>query len=61
MVCLLCAGNDDLSRHAGVVESALVYEGRKHYFLVEFPREPGTLRRLLDRVLGPDDDIALFE
>jgi threonine dehydratase len=44
-----------------VVESALVYEGRKHYFLVEFPREPGTLRRLLDRVLGPDDDIALVE
>ena len=36
-------------------------EGLKHYFLVEFPQEPGALRRFLDEVLGPDDDIALFE
>src|SRR5690606_38215545 len=36
-------------------------EGRKHYFLVEFPQEPGALRRFLDDVLGPDDDITRFE
>ena len=28
---------------------------------VEFPQEPGALRRFLDDVLGPDDDIAPFE
>jgi threonine dehydratase len=28
---------------------------------VEFPQEPGALRRFLDDVLGPDDDITLFE
>ena len=44
-----------------VVERALVHEGRKHYFLVEFPQEPGALRAFLDDVLGPDDDITLFE
>ena len=38
-----------------------MYEGRKHYFLVNFPQEPGALRRFLDEVLGPDDDITLFE
>ena len=38
-----------------------MHEGRKHYFLVEFPQEPGALRRFLDEVLGPDDDITLFE
>ena len=35
--------------------------GLKHYFLVDFPQEPGALRRFLDEVLGPDDDITLFE
>ena len=61
VVAILSGGNNDLSRYAEVVERALVHEGRKHYFLVEFPREPGALRRFLDEVLGPDDDITLFE
>ncbi len=26
----------------------------------DFPQEPGALRRFLDEVLGPDDDITLF-
>ncbi|WP_156993395.1 threonine ammonia-lyase IlvA [Pseudonocardia acaciae] len=61
IVCLLSGGNNDVSRYAEVVERALVHEGRKHYFLVDFPQEPGALRRFLDDVLGPDDDITLFE
>jgi threonine dehydratase len=58
---VLSGGNNDVSRYAEVVERALVHEGRKHYFLVEFPQEPGALRNFLDDVLGPDDDITLFE
>ena len=61
VVCVLSGGNNDVSRYAEIVERALVHEGRKHYFLVEFPQEPGALRRFLDEVLGPDDDITLFE
>jgi threonine dehydratase len=61
VLCVLSGGNNDVSRYAEVVERSLVYEGRKHYFLVEFPQEPGALRRFLDEVLGPDDDITLFE
>jgi threonine dehydratase len=61
VVAILSGGNNDLSRYAEIVERALVHEGRKHYFLVEFPQEPGALRRFLDEVLGPDDDITLFE
>ncbi len=61
VVCVLSGGNNDVSRYADVVERALVHEGFKHYFLVEFPQEPGALRRFLDDVLGPDDDITLFE
>jgi threonine dehydratase len=61
VVCVLSGGNNDVSRYAEVVERALVFEGLKHYFLVEFPQEPGALRRFLDEVLGPNDDITLFE
>jgi threonine dehydratase len=61
VVCLLSGGNNDVSRYAEVVERSLIHEGLKHYFLVEFPQEPGALRRFLDDVLGPDDDITLFE
>lgn len=61
VVCILSGGNNDLSRYAEVVERSLVHQGRKHYFMVDFPQEAGSLRRFLDEVLGPDDDITLFE
>lgn len=61
VVVVVSGGNNDVSRYADIVERALVYEGLKHYFLIEFPQEPGALRRFLDEVLGPDDDISLFE
>jgi threonine dehydratase len=61
VVAILSGGNNDVSRYSEIVELSLVHEGRKHYFLVNFPQEPGALRRFLDEVLGPDDDITLFE
>ncbi|WP_460765880.1 threonine ammonia-lyase IlvA [Mariniluteicoccus flavus] len=61
VVAIVSGGNNDVSRYSEIVERSLVWEGRKHYFLVNFPQEPGALRRFLDEVLGPDDDIALFE
>jgi threonine dehydratase len=61
VLAILSGGNNDVSRYAEIVERALVHEGRKHYFLVDFPQEPGALRRFLDEVLGPEDDITLFE
>jgi len=61
VVVIVSGGNNDVSRYGEVVERSLVHEGRKHYFLVNFPQEPGALRRFLDTVLGPNDDITLFE
>lgn len=61
VVVVVSGGNNDVSRYAEILERSLVYEGRKHYFLVNFPQEPGALRRFLDEVLGPDDDITHFE
>jgi threonine dehydratase len=61
VVCLVSGGNNDVSRYGEVLERSLVHLGLKHYFLVDFPQEPGALRRFLDEVLGPNDDITLFE
>src|SRR5205814_7333573 len=61
VVCVVSGGNNDVSRYSDIVERSLVHQGLKHYFLVTFPQEPGALRRFLDSVLGPDDDITLFE
>jgi threonine dehydratase len=61
VVCIISGGNNDVSRYGEVVERSLVHQGLKHYFLVEFPQEPGALRGFLDNILGPSDDITLFE
>ncbi|HUL99698.1 MAG TPA: threonine ammonia-lyase IlvA [Mycobacterium sp.] len=61
VVCLISGGNNDVSRYGEILERSLVHLGLKRYFLVDFPQEPGALRRFLDQVLGPNDDITLFE
>jgi threonine dehydratase len=61
VVCLVSGGNNDVSRYGEILERSLVHLGLKHYFLVDFPQEPGALRRFLDGVLGPHDDVTLFE
>jgi threonine dehydratase len=61
VVCLISGGNNDVSRYNEILERSLVHLGLKHYFLVDFPQEPGALRRFLDEVLGPNDDVTLFE
>jgi threonine dehydratase len=61
VVAVLSGGNNDVSRYGEIVERSLIHEGLKHYFLVDFPQEPGALRSFLDGVLGPNDDITLFE
>lgn len=61
VVCVISGGNNDVSRYGEVLERSLVHLGLKHYFLVDFPQEPGALRRFLDQILGPNDDITLFE
>lgn len=61
VVCVVSGGNNDISRYGEIIERSLIDQGLKHYFLVNFPQEPGALRRFLDDVLGPDDDITLFD
>jgi threonine dehydratase len=61
VVCIISGGNNDISRYPEVMERSLMYEGLKHYFIVEFAQKPGELMRFLQKVLGPNDDIIRFE
>jgi threonine dehydratase len=61
VVCILSGGNNDISRYPEVIERSLIYQGLKHYFMINFSQRPGALRRYLNEALGPSDDITLFE
>jgi threonine dehydratase len=61
VVCVLSGGNNDISRYPEIVEKSLVYQGLKHYFIVEFFQKPGELMTFVTKALGPHDDIARFE
>ncbi|MEM7130770.1 MAG: threonine ammonia-lyase IlvA [Chloroflexota bacterium] len=61
VVCLVSGGNNDILRYPEIMERSLLYQGRKHYFLIEFAQKPGQLKTLVTEVLGPNDDIVRFE
>ncbi|MEL7118840.1 MAG: threonine ammonia-lyase [Bacteroidota bacterium] len=61
VVCVISGSNNDITRTEEIRERALLYEGKKHYFLIRFPQRAGALRDFLNNVLGPDDDITHFE
>lgn len=61
VVCIVSGGNNDIIRTAEIKERSMLYEGLKHYFLINFPQRAGALREFLVDVLGPKDDIAHFE
>ncbi|PFO83526.1 threonine ammonia-lyase IlvA [Bacillus cereus] len=61
VVCIVSGGNNDIDRMQEMKERSLIYEGLKHYFIIEFPQRSGALREFLDKGLGPEDDITRFE
>ncbi|SDN40346.1 threonine ammonia-lyase IlvA [Bacillus sp. OK048] len=61
VVCVVSGGNNDIGRMQEIKERSKLYEGLRHYFIVQFPQRPGALREFLDDVLGPNDDISHFE
>ena len=61
VVCMVSGSNNDITRTEEIKERSLLYEGLKHYFIVRFPQRAGALRDFVDKVLGPNDDITMFE
>ena len=61
VVCLICGGNNDITRMAEIKERALLFSDLKHYFIVRFPQRAGALKEFVQDILGPTDDITFFE
>lgn len=61
VVCIVSGSNNDIDRMPEIKERSLIYEGLKHYFLINFAQRPGALKEFVNNVLGPQDDITRFE
>jgi len=61
VVCVVSGSNNDITRTEEIKERSLVYEGLKHYFMVQFPQRPGALKVFVNDVLGEEDDITYFQ
>ncbi|EUJ54333.1 threonine ammonia-lyase IlvA [Listeria fleischmannii] len=61
VICVVSGGNNDINRMQEIEERSLLFQGLKHYFIVNFPQRPGALKEFVGEVLGPRDDITKFE
>lgn len=61
VICVISGGNNDILRYPEIMERSLVYQGRKHYFIINFAQKPGQLKKFVNHVMGLHDDIVLFE
>lgn len=61
VVSVISGSNNDITRTEEIRERSLLYEGLKHYFLIRFPQRAGALKEFVNEILGPTDDITLFE
>ncbi len=61
VVCIVSGSNNDILRTEEIKERSLLYEGLKHYFMIQFPQRPGALKEFVNEVLGEEDDITYFQ
>lgn len=61
VICVISGGNNDINRMQEIEERSLLFQGLKHYFVINFPQRPGALREFVTDILGPNDDITKFE
>jgi len=61
IICIVSGSNNDIERTEEIKERSLLYEGLKHYFIVQFPQRPGALKEFVNDVLTEHDDITYFQ
>lgn len=61
VVCIVSGSNNDIERTEEIKERSLLYEGLKHYFMVQFPQRPGALKQFVSEILSENDDITFFQ
>lgn len=61
VVCIVSGSNNDIERTEEIKERSLIYEGLKHYFIIQFPQRPGALKEFVNEILNESDDITYFQ
>lgn len=61
VVCIISGGNNDITRMEEIKERSMLFEGLKHYFIIDFPQRAGALREFLNQVLSETNDITHFQ
>jgi len=58
VACVVSGSNNDITRMEEIREKSLLYEGLKHYFIVNFPQKSGAVLSFIRDVIGPTDDLV---
>ena len=61
VACIVSGSNNDITRMEEIREKSLLYEGLKHYFIVEFPQKSGAVVSFINSVIGPSDDLVYIQ
>ena len=61
VACVVSGSNNDITRMEEIKEKSLLYEGLKHYFIINFPQKPGIMLSFIRDIIGPTDDLVYFQ
>ena len=61
VACVVSGSNNDITRMEEIREKSLLYEGLKHYFIVNFPQKSGEILSFIRDVIGPTDDLVYIQ
>lgn len=61
IACIVSGSNNDIIRMEEIREKSLLYEGLKHYFIVNFPQKSGVILSFVRDILGPEADLVHFQ
>ncbi len=61
VACIISGSNNDITRMEEIREQSLVYEGLKHYFIVNFPQKAGALLSFIRDIIGPSDNLVYIQ
>lgn len=61
VACIISGSNNDIIRMEEIREKSLLYEGLKHYFIVNFPQKSGVILSFIRDIVGPDADLVHFQ
>ncbi len=61
VACIVSGSNNDIMRMEEIREKSLLYEGLKHYFIVNFSQKSGAVLSFIRDVIGPKDDLVYIQ